>query len=74
MASSRRRARWPVVALALLAGTAMLVGVWAQFFPRGFYTSFPSVGGQWVATTRVGNHDRAPRIEDALVLAARTIG
>jgi hypothetical protein len=49
MASSRRRARWLVAALASLAGTAMLVGVWAQFFPRGFYTSFPSVGGQWVA-------------------------
>jgi hypothetical protein len=49
MASSRRRACWLVVALALLAGTAMLVGVWAQFFPHGFYTSFPSIGGQWVA-------------------------
>jgi hypothetical protein len=49
MPSSGRRARWLVVALALLAGTALLVGVWAQFFPRGFYTSFPSMGGQWVA-------------------------
>jgi hypothetical protein len=38
-----------VVALGLLAGTALLVGVWAQFFPRSFYTSFPSLGGQWVA-------------------------
>jgi hypothetical protein len=44
-----RRARWLIVALAVLAGTAVVVGVWAQFFPRRFYTSFPSVGGQWVA-------------------------
>jgi|SRR5215216_2175496 heme A synthase len=49
MTSSRRPARWLVVALALLAGSALLVGVWAQFFPRGFYTSFPSVGGRWIA-------------------------
>jgi hypothetical protein len=49
MESSRHRARWLVVALTLLAGTALLVGVWAQFFPRGFYTSFPGVGRQWVA-------------------------
>jgi hypothetical protein len=49
MASSDRRSRWLFVALAVLAGTALLVGVWALFFPRGFYTSFPSVGGQWVA-------------------------
>jgi hypothetical protein len=49
MASSRRRARWLVVTLALLAGTAMLVGGVGAVLPRGFCTSFPSVGGQWVA-------------------------
>ena len=49
MASDRRRSRWLVVALVVLAGTALLVGVWAQFFPHGFYTSFPGMGGQWVA-------------------------
>jgi hypothetical protein len=50
MTCSRRPGHWlVVVALALLAGIALLVGVWAQLFPRGFYTSFPSVGGQWVA-------------------------
>jgi hypothetical protein len=49
MASNRRSARWLAVALVLLAGVASLVGVWAQFFPQSFYTSFPNGRGRWVA-------------------------
>jgi hypothetical protein len=49
MASTGRRAQWLVVALIVLAAVALMVGVWAQFFPRGFYRSFPSLGRHWVS-------------------------
>lgn len=37
------------VALVVLALTGAVVGVWATFFPRGFYDDFPSAGRVWVA-------------------------
>jgi hypothetical protein len=37
------------VILALLAGTALLLGVWAEFAPRGFYDDFPGGGRHWVS-------------------------
>lgn len=49
MISSRFRARALVVALVILAGSALLVGAWAQFSPRSFYRSFPGLGRHWVA-------------------------
>ena len=36
-------------AAALLALTAALVGVWAEFAPLSFYRSFPLAGHPWVA-------------------------
>jgi hypothetical protein len=37
------------VALVVIAGGALLVGVWAQAFPRSFYEDFPGMGRVWVA-------------------------
>jgi hypothetical protein len=34
--------------LAYLALTAIVVGVWAQFFPRSFYNDFPGFGHVWI--------------------------
>jgi hypothetical protein len=36
-------------AAALLALTAALVGVWAEFAPLSFYRSFPLAGHPWIA-------------------------
>lgn len=36
-------------ALVVLAGSSLLVGVWAQGFPRSFYDDFPGMGRVWVA-------------------------
>jgi hypothetical protein len=35
--------------LGLLAVSALVVGLWAQFFPRSFYDSFPGGGRSWVS-------------------------
>lgn len=37
------------LALVVLAGGSLLVGVWAQGFPRSFYDDFPGMGRVWVA-------------------------
>lgn len=37
------------IALVVIAGGALLVGVWAQAFPRSFYDDFPGMGRVWVA-------------------------
>ena len=37
------------VILALTAAQGLFVGVWAQFFPRSFYDSFPGFGLHWVS-------------------------
>lgn len=37
------------VALVVIAGGSLLVGVWAQGFPRSFYDDFPGMGRVWVA-------------------------
>lgn len=37
------------VALVVIAGGTLLVGVWAQGFPRSFYDDFPAAGRVWVA-------------------------
>lgn len=36
-------------ALAVLAASSAVVGVWAQAFPRSFYDDFPGLGRVWVA-------------------------
>lgn len=37
------------VALVVIGGASLFVGVWAQAFPRSFYDSFPGLGRVWVA-------------------------
>jgi hypothetical protein len=37
------------VALIIIAGGSLVVGVWAQGFPRSFYDDFPGMGRVWVA-------------------------
>jgi hypothetical protein len=37
------------IGLAVLAVPALIVGVWAAFFPRSFYDDFPGLGRMWVA-------------------------
>ncbi|WP_243698178.1 hypothetical protein [Curtobacterium sp. PhB136] len=35
--------------LALTVAQGLLVGIWAEFFPRSFYDSFPGFGLHWVS-------------------------
>jgi hypothetical protein len=37
------------VALVVIAGGSLVVGVWAQGFPQSFYDDFPGMGRVWVA-------------------------
>ena len=37
------------LALIVIAGGGLLVGLWAQGFPRSFYDDFPGMGRVWVA-------------------------
>jgi hypothetical protein len=37
------------IGLAVLAVPALVIGVWAAFFPRSFYDDFPGLGRMWVA-------------------------
>ncbi len=37
------------LALVVIAGGSVVVGVWAQGFPRSFYDDFPGMGRVWVA-------------------------
>jgi len=37
------------IALVVIAGGSLVVGVWAQAFPRSFYDDFPGMGRVWVA-------------------------
>lgn len=37
------------VLLGLLAVSALIIGIWAQFFPESFYGDFPGPGRGWVA-------------------------
>ena len=37
------------LALIVIAGGGLLVGLWAQGFPRSFYDDFPGSGRVWVA-------------------------
>jgi hypothetical protein len=37
------------VALAVIAASSLVVGVWAQGFPQAFYDDFPGMGRVWVA-------------------------
>jgi hypothetical protein len=40
------------VALGYLAVLSLVVGLWAQFWPRSFFTEFPGLGGEgWVRLT-----------------------
>lgn len=43
------RDRGARVALTVMAIGSGLVGVWAAFFPRGFYDDFPGLGHHWLA-------------------------
>jgi hypothetical protein len=40
---------WQRIGLAYLAGGYALVGFWAAFAPRSFYTDFPGGGRHWVS-------------------------
>lgn len=46
---SRMRATWTRIGLAYLAVGFALVGFWAAFAPRSFYTDFPGAGRHWVS-------------------------
>jgi hypothetical protein len=37
------------IALVVIAGGSLVVGLWAQGFPRSFYDDFPGMGRVWVA-------------------------
>ena len=37
------------ILLVIMGVPSILIGVWAGFFPRGFYDDFPGVGRTWVA-------------------------
>ena len=37
------------VALVVIAAGSLIVGIWAQGFPRSFYDDFPGMGRVWVA-------------------------
>lgn len=37
------------VILGLTTVLGLYVGVWAEFFPRAFYTSFPGLGLHWIS-------------------------
>lgn len=37
------------IALVVIAAGSLLVGLWAQVFPRSFYDDFPGAGRVWVA-------------------------
>ena len=37
------------VLLVIMGVPSILIGVWAGFFPRGFYDDFPGAGRVWVA-------------------------
>ena len=43
------RGRWLRVGLAFEAVAFALVGFWAAFAPRSFYTDFPGGGRRWIA-------------------------
>jgi hypothetical protein len=37
------------IGLVVLGFPALVIGVWAAFFPRSFYDDFPGLGRMWVA-------------------------
>jgi fructose-specific phosphotransferase system IIC component len=43
------RTLWIRIGLAYLAAGFALVGFWAAFAPRSFYTDFPGAGRHWIA-------------------------
>ena len=43
------RALWTRIGLAYLAVGYALVGFWAAFAPRSFYTDFPGAGRHWIS-------------------------
>lgn len=40
---------WVRLGVSLLAGPALVVGVWALLIPRSFYDDFPAAGRHWVS-------------------------
>lgn len=45
-----RREHWLLGLLAILAATSLLTGLWAEFAPHSFYSSFPTSNRHWVAS------------------------
>ena len=43
------RTLWTRIGLAYLAAGFALVGFWAAFAPRSFYTDFPGAGRHWIS-------------------------
>jgi hypothetical protein len=46
---TRMRSTWTRVGLAYIAAGYALVGFWAAFAPRSFYTDFPGAGRHWIS-------------------------
>jgi hypothetical protein len=47
------------VVLTLTALLGLYVGVWAEFLPRGFYSSFPGLGLHWISMDGAYDEHRA---------------
>ena len=43
------RTLWTRIGLVYIAGGFALVGFWAAFAPRSFYTDFPGAGRHWIS-------------------------
>jgi hypothetical protein len=43
------RSTWTRIGLAYIAAGYALVGFWAAFAPRSFYTDFPGAGRHWIS-------------------------
>jgi hypothetical protein len=46
---TREERRWLRGALAVMAVTPAVVGIWATISPHGFYADFPGIGRSWVS-------------------------
>ncbi|UDY37062.1 hypothetical protein [Dermatobacter hominis] len=69
------------VLLAVLLASGLVLGIWAAFFPLGFYESFPGFGRHWVSADGpynqhlvrdVGNLFLALSVVTGVALAAAT--
>ena len=57
--------RWDRVLLIIVAVSTGLLGVWAAFSPRSFYTDFPGFGHHWVIADGPYNEHLVRDVGDA---------